>query len=95
MNSHAQYSKYRSTSIHAHLTSSITILLFGQRWPGSTLLLAGVWARVGVVRSVWGCGDMAPPTRTVPYPCPQIHIIRDDGESVKLKKIRFADVWHF
>ena len=27
------------------------------------------------------CGDMAPPTRTVPYPCPQTHIIPDgDGE---------------
>ena len=25
---------------------------------------------------------MAPSTRTVPYPCPQIHIIWDDGESM-------------
>ena len=33
----------------------------------------GVWC-------VWVCGYMAPPTRTVPYPCPQIHIF-DDGES--------------
>ena len=48
--------------------------------------LAGVWARVGMVRRVWGCGDMAPPTCTVPYPCPQTRIIRDEGESVKLKK---------
>ena len=42
------------------------------------LRLAGVWARVHVTWPVWVCGDMAPPTRTVPYPCPQTHIIQDD-----------------
>ena len=31
--------------------------------------------------SLGECGDMAPPTRTVPYPCPQAHNIPDgDGE---------------
>ena len=33
--------------------------------------LAGVWTRVGMVGRVWGCGDMVPSTRKVPYPCPR------------------------
>ena len=71
INQHHVWPCHSTCTAEQILTFSITILLYGQHCLGLQALGRGLGQGRRGAASLGACGDMAPPTRTVPYPCPR------------------------